>query len=77
VDCDPFGWWFRLGLNVVSGALFGWAYAKLRSAERIRRHMAEMRTLTEENLTRSARLFRNMQTFPGDDDGPPAPPARH
>jgi hypothetical protein len=70
MDCDRFGWWFRLLLNVCSGGLFGWAYLMLRSA---RRYRAEMR----ENVERSTRILRYVQAFPGDDDDPADPSPLH
>jgi hypothetical protein len=79
MDCDLFGYgfWFRLLLNVTSGAMFGWAYGKVRSARRLHREMQEWRAMTEANLQRSERLLGKMQAFPGDDDDPADPSPLH
>jgi len=74
---DAFGWWFRLLLNLTSGAMFGWAYGKLRSAERTRREVLEWRAMVEANLTRSAELFRKLVSLSGDDDDASVPPPLH
>jgi len=71
---DTFGWWFRLLLNVTSGAMFGWAYAKLRSTQRMHREIVEWRAMVEANLQRSTRLLGKIDAFPGHDDDPPDPP---
>ncbi len=71
---DTFGWWFRLLLNVTSGAMFGWAYGKLRSAERVRREIVAMRARVDANLTRSTVLLGEIDAFAGHDDDPPDPP---
>jgi hypothetical protein len=71
---DTFGWWFRLLLNVTSGAMFGMAYGKLRSMRRMQREMVEWRAVVEANLTRSARLLGEIESVSGHDDDPPDPP---
>lgn len=74
---DAFSWWFRLLLNVTSGAMFGWAYGKLRRARRELRDVQTMRAVVSNHLRWSECLLSEVKALSSHDDNPPVPPSLH
>jgi len=60
---DAFGWWLRLGLNVTSGALFGFAWGTFRRARRRLDEAAEIRRIVGQNLVRSEQVMARLEAW--------------